>query len=462
VLISGAEIEGLAPRDVRIRAGRIQAIEEHLTPAEGEIRIEASGGALLPGLHDHHLHLFALAAEERSVRCGPPHVEGAADLARNLAGATPHDGWIRGIGYHESIAGELDRSVLDAWVPETPLRIQHRSGALWIVNSAGADKLGLDRGADPEGIERGSDGSATGRLFRMDAWLRGRTGGSGPPDLGNTSRRLASFGVTGVTDATASNGEFEFQSFASSADRGELLQRVTVMGSAELPNGAHPHISRGPVKFVLDESNLPRFDDFCGAIAGAHESGRAAAFHCVTRAELVLAAGALAEAGSRTGDRIEHAGIAPPDALEALRELGLTVVTQPNFIRERGDAYRRDVASEDRPWLYRAAGLIEASIPVGGGTDAPFGEPNPWLAAQAAVDRKTRDGAILGPDERLTPERALALFTSHAHAPGGPSRRVSVGSVADLCLIDRPWSLAREELSDVRVVAAIRGGEIIR
>ena len=46
-------------------------------------------------------------------------------------------GWLRGVAYHESVAGPLDRDRLDAWVADRPLRVQHRSGALWMLNSAG-------------------------------------------------------------------------------------------------------------------------------------------------------------------------------------------------------------------------------------------------------------------------------------------------------------------------------------
>jgi hypothetical protein len=52
------------------------------------------------------------------------------------------------------------------------------------------------------------------------------------------------------------------------------------------------------------------------------------------------------------------------------------------------------------------------------------------------------------------------LFTSPAHAPGAPPRRVTVGAIADLCLLDRPWSRAREALSSTMIRATIIAGRI--
>jgi len=150
--------------------------------------------------------------------------------------------------------------------------------------------------------------------------------------------------------------------------------------------------------------------------------------------------------------------VMPPPLAEWIARLGITVVTQPNFVHERGDSYLRDVDTTDRPWLYRCRGAIDAGIALGGGTDAPYGDADPWRAMQAAVSRRTRDGALLGASERLTPERALALFTSSPATPGGPPRRVAVDAVADLCLLDRPWSVAREELASERVQMTIIAG----
>ena len=104
MLIRGAEIAGSGPFDVRVEGERIAEIAPALRRVGRELTFDAYGGALLPGLHDHHIHLFALAAAEQSVRCGPPDVCNADALAHALTRATVRDEWIRGVGYHESVA----------------------------------------------------------------------------------------------------------------------------------------------------------------------------------------------------------------------------------------------------------------------------------------------------------------------------------------------------------------------
>lgn len=461
MLITRAEIGGAAPLDVRIAEGTIAEVAPSLGRRPGESVLDAAGGVLLPGLHDHHLHLLALGAALTSVPCGPPQVRDADGLARALSSVRGEKGWIRGVGYFESVAGEPGREQLDRLVPERPLRIQHRTGVLWMLNSAAVSRLGLDRGVDAPGVERDGAGRATGRLFHLDAWLRERVGSERPPDLGEVGHRLARCGVTSVTDATAETGPVELEILVAAADAGAVQQRILVMGLPTLPDPSHARVVRSAVKVRLAEDALPAFDDVTQIVRRACEAGRGVALHCVTRAELVFAAAVLEAAGARRGSRIEHAAIAPPDAVAFLARLGARVVCNPSFVRERGDDYLANVDAGDVPWLHRCRGFLAAGIPLGAGTDAPFGVFDPWQAMRAAVDRRTEAGAVLGADERLSPEEALALFLAPGATPGGAARRIAPGEPADLCLLDRPWRDARERLLADDVVATFADGAVI-
>jgi predicted amidohydrolase YtcJ len=457
--------------DIRCQGGRVVALADHLAAQPGEHRFDARGGAVLPGLHDHHLHLYATAAARTSICCGPPAVNDRDQLLRSLRAAVSGDSWLRGVAYHESVAGLPDRWQLDAMVAERPLRIQHRSGKMWLLNSAAVVALALDS-AEVErsgsGIERDARGRATGRLFRMDDWLRQRllqlSGADGSPiphSLAEVSALLASYGVTGLTDAGANNGAETVASLTLAMQRGQLRQKVLLMGRDDLPEPVQLDLTRGAVKILLDDHCLPTFAALQQRIDCAHEQQRAVAIHCVTATELVFALSALLEAGARLGDRIEHASLAPDDALPLMQQAGIAVVTQPAFIYQRGDQYRRGVPSPQHHLLYRASTFIAEGIPLAGSSDAPYGDLDPWLAMRTAVQRRSREGFGLGIEEALNPEQALALYTSPAEQPGAQSRRVAVGAVADLCVLDRPWQQARVRLSADDVAATVRDGIMI-
>lgn len=437
MLIQGAQVgvHGLA--DVRLADGRISAMGS-LQPHAGERIIDARGGALLPGLHDHHIHLAALAAKQTSVACGPPEVEDARALAVLLS--APGEGWLRGVGYHESVAGMLDRSMLDRLAPHRPVRVQHRSGRMWFLNSYAVDVL-LERAAAPPGFDR-----ATGRLFDEDAWLR-RVLGSTPPDLGAVSTQLAAFGVTGITDMSPANDPVMAAHFRAEQRAGQLRQNTVLAGSLALADATFDtRLSLGPAKLHLHEAAFPDFDDTADFVCVAHGQGRSVAVHCTTEAELVFALAVIAAAGTRPGDRIEHAGVAPDMLVDEIARLALHVVSQPHFIAERGDRYALDVEPRDVAALYRLRAFVDACVTLAGGSDAPYGEADPWASMAAAVSRTTRNGLVMGGGEALTPEQALALYLADP-LDLTQQRVIAPGTVADLCLLACDWETARTRLS---------------
>ncbi len=442
LIVGGGDVE------VRIDGDRVVEVGTRLPRRLGEETLDATGGTVIPGLHDHHLHLHALAAARTSVR-----LDAARPLAVQLREAAPRpDGWVRAVGYHESMAGPLDAAALDRLVADRPVRIQHRSGVLWILNGAALRAVDAAGSAHP-GIERDGRGRPTGRLWRADDWLRTVVPAT-PLNLAEVGRELARLGVTGVTDADPQRPPGAVQRL------GGLPQRVHVMGPLRLELLEGDRLTVGPVKVLLDDPALPALDELAGLVAAAHRAGRPIAVHCVTRTQLLLTLAALDDGGTMPGDRIEHASVVPDEAIADLRRLGVVVVTQPNFVAERGDEYLADIEPDDRPHVYRCASLLAAGIGVAAGTDAPFGRPDPWAAMRAAVRRRTRRGAVLGADEALSPGQALDLFLGRPDAPTSP-RRVRPGQPADVCVLRAPLPDALDALDADLVAATVIGGQIV-
>jgi len=455
MLIRNADLWRIGAGDLRIAGGLIAEIGQ-LTSNDGETVLDAGGGALLPGLHDHHIHMAASAARQASIVCGPPEVSSAAELAERLAlGGT---GWVRGIGYHESVMGLPDASALDRLLATRPLRLQHRSGRMWLLNSLALDEL-LSRAPAPRGLER-EHGRFTGRLFDEDDWLQGALG-STPPEFTTISAELSRYGVTGLTDMSPRNDALMAGHFSNQRRKGALRQGCILAGTLELgENAPDPAWQLGPAKLHLHENAMPGLDDTIAFMRRAHEQGRAIASHCTTETELVFTLAALSAAGHKAGDRIEHAGIATDDLIDQIASTGLAVVSQPHFITERGDQYLRDVPSSDHAALYRLASFQNRGVTLAAGSDAPFGSLDPWQAITAAVSRQTLTGQIIGHDEALSPEEALALFLADP-LDLGRQRELTVGAPADLCLLDRAWTRARNELSSDHVRATWIGGGIV-
>jgi len=223
------------------------------------------------------------------------------------------------------------------------------------------------------------------------------------------------------------------------------------MGRSNLSSSQSSHL-----KLHYHETDLPSLEALTKEVKQAHDAGRNIAAHCVTRAELMLTLAAIEMAGPIYGDRIEHAAIADPAAIDWMKELGVIIVTQPNFISERVDAYLKDVPVDEHENLWRLKAFSAAGLRLAAGSDAPFGDPNPWAAMQSAVNRP-----IGFHDESISPEAAISLYTKPLGDAGAAPRKVEVGAPADLVVLDRPWVQARENLGDVKVSASWIGGELV-
>ncbi len=425
MIIRNAEIKGVVT-DVLLADSVIAKIGNDIA---GDDYFDAKGGALIPGLHDHHIHLNATAAAMNSVRCGPPDVNDEAGLIDALNQS--REGWLRGFGYHQSVAGEINRQWLDENGPDRPIRIQHRSGRLWILNSLAMTELSV---SEPK----------NGRLLDSDVSLRAA---SNFPDLKPLINRLLSYGITGVTEVTPSNGNAEYENYIQAAKP----LRLSIMGKAALSAA-----KSSCLKLHYHDYDLPALDSLVGEIKQAHAAGRNIAAHCVTRAELMLTLAAIELAGPIYGDRIEHAAIADDAAIDWMNKLGVIVVTQPNFITEREAAYVKDVPAEDHKNLWRLKAFADAGLKLAAGSDAPFGNPNPWAAMAAAVSRPSGFEA-----EVVSPEEALGLYTKPAKDAGAEPRKIKIGEAADLCLLDRDWAKTRSNFSEVKVQATWIGGGLV-
>jgi predicted amidohydrolase YtcJ len=480
LLLRDAELDGGRRADIRVRDGIVVQLASALDRRSGEQLIDCGGGAVIAGLCDHHLHLHAMAAARVSVCCGPPQVRDAAGLAAAVRAARPDQaGWIRGVGYFESVAGDLDANALDRMRADVPVRIQHRSGALWILNTAALAAAGLaegggrgsfrdDNGIEPgpsgivrdgNGIERDASGRPTGRLWRADDWLRGRLPKRQLPALAGVGAEICGYGITAVTDATPDLEDAAITAISDAMLRRELPPRVHLLG---VPLGGTipgtPGLTVGPYKIVLADSGMLTYPELTDLVVAAHRAGRPVAIHCVTREALVLTALVLGEVETIAGDRIEHAGVVSQEMLDGLAALRVRVVTQPGFLAVRGDDYLRDTPAAEHEDLYRCGSLMRAGVPVALSSDAPYGPADPWSVMAAAVSRRTQAGRVAGAGERISFRQALGAYLGAPSDPGGPARQVGVWAPADLVVLRVP--LAEVHRSPAPVHAVVAGGEI--
>ena len=428
--------------------------------------LDCRGKTVVPGFIDAHLHFFSLVSKLLSIDLSPPAIRSIADIKeaiRRKAASAPPGAILRGTGYNEFYLAEKHcptRFDLDEAAPDHPVVIRHRSLHAYVLNSLALARAGIDS-ATPEApgsrIERDLDtGEPNGILIDIPDYLRDKVWPSFSPAEFAEGVRLAnldfiSHGITSFTEATYLNNLDRWNTIKRLQKEGKLQSRVTMMTGPQTrrafmeagmrTGSGDARLKLGAVKFLLEIN--PNQDELNQAALDCHKAGFQLAFHAIEEKTVASAIGAieyiagLSDVSGRR-DRIEHCGECPPYLLERLRKMGMVIVTQPSNLYYNGERYLATVAQSRLPWLYRIKTPLEAGITVTGSSDTPVVPCDPLTGICSAVTRQAESGQVLLPEERVTPQQALALFTinaAYADFAEGIKGSLAPGKLADLVVL---------------------------
>jgi predicted amidohydrolase YtcJ len=169
---------------------------------------------------------------------------------------------------------------------------------------------------------------------------------------------------------------------------------------------------------------------------------------------------------------ITHANFPSQANLERCKRLGVCADVQPAWLWKDGTTLLKVLSEKRMRWFspYKTWLLYTT---IGGGSDHmlkldPFEATNPWspwLGLWITLARVTERGTTLTPDERLTREQALRLYTinnaylNHEEKVKGS---LEVGKLGDLIVIDRDYlTCPLREIPETRVVVTIVGGKVV-
>jgi predicted amidohydrolase YtcJ len=455
--------------------------------------IDCAGKTLVPGFNDAHLHIFSLIRKLLSIDLSPAAVRSVADIKeaiRKKAESTPPGTWISGTDYNEFyLEGKRcpTRRDLDEVAPDHPVVLSHRSLHACVLNSLALSRAGINA-ETPEPpnarIERDLEtGEPNGVLIDMLGYMRRKVMPPFSDEVLYEGTALAdkyflSHGITSFQDATVSNDLGRWETVCDFKLNADLLSRITMMAGApyrtefqerNLKTGYGDNLMQlGAVKIMLEVQ--PDQAELNELVLDCHRAGWQIAFHAVAENTVAAAITALEYVAKHSPvvgrrHRIEHCAECPPHLLERLKKLGVVIVTQPPFIYYSGERYLATVPESQLPWLYRIKAPLEKGVLVAGSSDAPVVPNNPLTGIYAAVTRQAASGQVLLPEERITVQQALALYTVNAAYASFEEKikgSLSPGKLADmLVLSDDPTQVAPEKIKDIKVEMTIIGGEVV-
>ncbi len=169
---------------------------------------------------------------------------------------------------------------------------------------------------------------------------------------------------------------------------------------------------------------------------------------------------------------ITHANFPSRQNLERCKALGVCADVQPAWLWKDGDALENILGEKRMRWFQPYKTWLEYTT-IGGGSDhmvkldslEATNPWNPWLGIWTALERRTERGLVLTPEERLTREQAVRLYTiNNAYLNGEEKTKGSleVGKCADLIMIDRDiLTCPVNDVRDVRVLLTVVDGKVV-
>ncbi|MBW2282325.1 MAG: amidohydrolase family protein, partial [Deltaproteobacteria bacterium] len=160
-----------------------------------------------------------------------------------------------------------------------------------------------------------------------------------------------------------------------------------------------------------------------------------------------------------------HAQMARDDQLDRMRSLGLI----PSFFTLHtfywGDRHRTIFMGPERAArMSPAGGAVDRSLRFTLHADSPVVPMEPLRLVWAAVNRRTRSGFELGPEQRISPMQALRAVTIDAawqHFEEDVKGSLEPGKWADLVILSGSPLDDPERIDDLQVIETIVGGRSV-
>jgi len=230
--------------------------------------------------------------------------------------------------------------------------------------------------------------------------------------------------------------------------------------------GIDPATAGGPQSMNYTRQQVDEILDECaprGWQMSFHSNGDLAIDFALDAYERALAEHGLLGTDHRW--RIEHVGGGRKDQFERAAALGVHLSMAPFQYYYWGDLLDGEMFDSGHGSRWQAFGdAVESGACVSFHNDGSVSPPNPILNAQTAVTRRTRNGTVHAPEQRIGIDAALKAHTIDAART--LSRDHLVGSIAPGKLADfveltaDPYEVDPETLDDsVTVLGTWLGGE---
>lgn len=504
---------------VLVREGMICGVgskEEMEGKANGSYHfVDLKGAALLPAFIDSHSHFMGYATSFLQVSLNEisslEDVEGKIKEFIRAKRIKPGD-WVQAGGFDNNTLPNKhwpSLELLDRAAPQNPVVIVHQSGHTGMFNTMALEKLHVTE--KTKAVKGGrielKEGKLTGYM-EENAFLEFQKQLPMPSRealyaaLLEAQRRYASYGITTIQEGMMMDDMLPlyqhliknhmlkldvvgyldinhcsrllsvlkehkevyrehfkiggYKIFLDGSPQNKTAWMLTPYASSQEPKYGYPILEDEEVESRIQKAITEDMQLL------AHCNGDAACGQYVNCYKKVI------DSSSQTSDIrpvMIHAQLVQREQLKVMKEYGMIPSFFIGHIWYWGDVHIKNFGWERAKFISPAKTAEKLGIPFTLHQDTPVTEPNMLESIACAVNRKTKEGAVLGEEERISVYEAVKAVTQYpAYQYGEEDTKGSIreGKHADFVVLsENPLLCNPEDLARIEVLGTIKDGQWI-
>lgn len=508
---------GLYAEAVLTEDGKILAVGSRTdltrNQADTIIPVDLQGKTLMPGFIDAHSHFinYATNLTQADLTDCRSFSEIKERIRSFMAETNPSPGqWVKAACYDHTGLSERTHpplAFLDEICPDNPLCIWHQSGHVGLFNSLGLAALGItdDTPQIPGGLIAKDEAGHLSGYMEENAFVEYTKripmadNASFLSALRKAQDAYLQRGITTVQEGMVVdllipvyqyliNTDFfrlDYVGYADVFTRDKILQALP-----RCNNRYDHHVRIGGYKIFLDGSPQARTAYMLEPYKGESEyrgypshTGDEVDYACLVSCQekmqlLAHCNGdaacqqfmdsyekALAVTGNDIRPVIVHAQLMRPSQMEQAKRLGMMPSFFVSHVYHWGDIHIENFGLERASQISSVNSALKQGLPFTFHTDAPVIQPDILECVWCAVNRITKSGVCLGPEERVDVLDALKAVTIYAaYQYGEEDRKGSIepGKLADFVILDRnPLKTDKMAIRDIEVLATIKEDKVL-
>lgn len=504
---------------VLIKEGKVHKIgkkEDLLKIASEDVElIDLQGKTLMPSFIDPHSHFSGYAGSFTQVDLSE--VTNFEDISSAIKkfiekNAVPNGKWVQGTGYDQNFLEEKIHPTLELLneaAPNNPVIIMHKSGHMGVINSMGLKALEITMDtANPEGgvIEK-KDGKLTGYIEETAFmhYIQKVPMVSNEEFMGSLMKAQQSYAGYGITTVQEGFVVAQLSDIFQYLIQSKML-KIDLIGFLDISKADElkkkfanclkkydNHLKMGGYKTFLDGSPQGRTAWMSTPYLGeekdyyaygtqkdeeleeklelALKDNMQMLVHCNGDAacEQYINQYAVAKEKINSSNEIRpviiHAQLLDKDQLDRVKELKMIPSFFVAHVYHWGDIHIKNFGMERASRISLAKSALDKGIKFTFHQDAPVIEPNMLETIWCAVNRITKNGVLLGAEERISPLDALIAVTKNAayqYFEEDIKGSLKEGKLADLVILDKNiLKVDPMEIRNIKVLETIKEGETI-